>query len=223
MRRSRKTKIVATLGPASHTQEQIRTLFVAGADVFRINMSHTDHAGLASYVANIRALEAEIDRPIGILADLQGPKLRIGAMAGGGVDLETGSSVRIDLDPSPGDAHHLFLPHREVFAVLKEGGQLLIDDGRLRLRIEKTSADSVVARVEVGGRLTDRKGVNVPDALLPIAAPRERWLASFGCATSAASSSATSSTWRPSRTESECCKSCARTSAAIVLAQRRTP
>ncbi|MCE9521573.1 MAG: pyruvate kinase [Alphaproteobacteria bacterium] len=170
MRRRRNVKIVATLGPASRDPAMIKRLFEAGADVFRINMSHTDHATLASYVANIRALEAEIDRPIGILADLQGPKLRIGAMAGGGVDLETGSSVRIDLDPAPGDAHHLFLPHREVFAVLKEGGQLLIDDGRLRLRIEKASSDSVMARVEVGGRLTDRKGVNVPDALLPIAA-----------------------------------------------------
>jgi len=170
MRRRRNVKIVATLGPASRDPAMIKRLFEAGADVFRINMSHTDHAGLASYVANIRALEAEIGRPIGILADLQGPKLRIGAMAGGGVDLETGSTVKIDLDSSPGDAHHLYLPHREVFAVLKEGGQLLIDDGRLRLRIEKASADSVVARVELGGRLTDRKGVNVPDAVLPIAA-----------------------------------------------------
>ncbi|MEQ1866146.1 MAG: pyruvate kinase [Micropepsaceae bacterium] len=170
MRRRRNVKIVATLGPASRDPVMIKRLFEAGADVFRINMSHTDHAGLASYVANIRAVEAEIGRPIGILADLQGPKLRIGAMAGGGVDLEVGSAVKIDLDPSPGDAHHLFLPHREVFAVLKEGGLLLIDDGRLRLRIEKASPDSLMARVELGGRLTDRKGVNVPDALLPIAA-----------------------------------------------------
>jgi pyruvate kinase len=170
MRRRRNVKIVATLGPASRDQTMIRRLFEAGADVFRINMSHTDHAALAQYVADIRAVEAEIERPIGILADLQGPKLRIGAMAGGGVDLQTGSTVKIDLDSSPGDAHHLYLPHREVFAVLKEGGQLLIDDGRLRLRIEKVAADSATALVELGGRLTDRKGVNVPDAVLPIAA-----------------------------------------------------
>ncbi|MDZ4739668.1 MAG: pyruvate kinase [Alphaproteobacteria bacterium] len=170
MRRRRNVKIVATLGPASSDANTVKRLFEAGADVFRINMSHTDHAGLASYVATIRALEAEIGRPIGILADLQGPKLRIGAMAGGGVELETGSRIKIDLDSTPGDAHRLFLPHREVFAVLKKGGQLLIDDGRLRLRIEKVEADSATALVEVGGRLTDRKGVNVPDALLPIAA-----------------------------------------------------
>ena len=170
MRRRRNVKIVATLGPASRDAATIRKLFEAGADVFRINMSHTDHAGLANYVSMIRTIEADLERPIGILADLQGPKLRVGAMAGGGVDLVTGSVVKIDLDPAPGDAHHLFLPHKEVFAVLKPGGQLLIDDGRLRLRIESVTGDSATARVEFGGRLTDRKGVNVPDAVLPIAA-----------------------------------------------------
>jgi pyruvate kinase len=170
MRRRRNVKIVATLGPASKDAAMIRKLFEAGADVFRINMSHTDHASLASYVATIREIEAELGRPIGILADLQGPKLRVGAMAGGGVDLIDGSVVKIDLDPVPGDAHHLFLPHKEVFAVLKPGGQLLIDDGRLRLRVESVTGESATARVEVGGRLTDRKGVNVPDAVLPIAA-----------------------------------------------------
>jgi len=170
MRRRRNVKIVATLGPASRDAATIRKLFEAGADVFRINMSHTDHAGLANYVSMIRTIEADLERPIGILADLQGPKLRVGAMAGGGVDLVTGSVVKIDLDPAPGDAHHLFLPHKEVFAVLKPGGQLLIDDGRLRLRIESVTSDSATARVEFGGRLTDRKGVNVPDAVLPIAA-----------------------------------------------------
>ena len=170
MRRRRNVKIVATLGPASKEAAMIRKLFEAGADVFRINMSHTDHAGLAYYVATIRTIEAELGRPIGILADLQGPKLRIGAMAGGGVDLIAGSVVKIDLDPAPGDAHHLFLPHKEVFAVLKPGGQLLIDDGRLRLKVETVTGESATAKVEVGGRLTDRKGVNVPDAVLPIAA-----------------------------------------------------
>ncbi len=170
MRRRRNVKIVATLGPASRDRQMIRRLFDAGADVFRVNMSHTDHAGLANYVADIRAVEAEIERPIGILADLQGPKLRIGAVTGGGVDLVAGSKIRIDLDPSPGDAHHLCLPHKEIFAVLKEGGQLLIDDGRLRLKVETVSPESATATVEVGGRLTDRKGVNVPDVVLPIAA-----------------------------------------------------
>ena len=170
MRRNRNVKIVATLGPASSSPEMLEKLFLAGVDVFRINMSHTDHATLAAYVSTIRAIETELERPIGILADLQGPKLRIGAMAGGGVDLETGSVVKIDLDPAPGNAQHLYLPHKEIFAVLKPGGQLLIDDGRLRLRVESVNGDSATARVEFGGRLTDRKGVNVPDVVLPIAA-----------------------------------------------------
>jgi len=170
MRRRRSVKIVATLGPASQEPHMIRRLFEAGTDVFRINMSHTDHATLAAYVQAIRHVERAVERPIGILADLQGPKLRIGAMAGGGVDLATGSTVRIDLDPGLGDATHLCLPHREVFAVLKPDSQLLIDDGRLRLRIAESGPESAVARVELGGRLTDRKGVNVPGAVLPIAA-----------------------------------------------------
>jgi pyruvate kinase len=170
MRRRRKVKIVATLGPASRDPTMIRRLFEAGADVFRINMSHTDHAGLKSLVETIRAVEAELDRPIGILADLQGPKLRIGAVAGGAADLVADSVVRIGLDPAPGDATHLSLPHKEVFSVLKTGGQLLVDDGKLRLRVEEVYPDYVCARVEVGGKLTDRKGVNVPDVILPIAA-----------------------------------------------------
>ena len=176
MRRRRKVKILATLGPASRDAATIRKLFEAGADVFRINMSHTDHAALAGFVKTIREIEAELDRPIGILADLQGPKLRIGTVAGGGTDLVKDTVVRIGLDPAPGDATHLCLPHKEVFSVLKAGGQLLVDDGKLRLRVEEVHPDYVFARVEVGGRLTDRKGVNVPDVLLPIAAlsPKDR-------------------------------------------------
>src|SRR6185436_11102844 len=165
-----------TLGPASRDPTMIRRLFEAGADVFRINMSHTDHPALAQFVKTIREIEAELDRPIGILADLQGPKLRIGAVAGGSTNLVNNTVVRIGLDPSPGDATHLSLPHKEVFSVLKVGGQLLVDDGKLRLRVEEVHPDYVCARVEVGGKLTDRKGVNVPDVLLPIAAlsPKDR-------------------------------------------------
>jgi pyruvate kinase len=170
MRRCRSVKIVATLGPASQEPHMIRRLCEAGVDVFRINMSHTDHATLAAYVQTIRSVERAIERPIGILADLQGPRLRIGAIAGGGVDLETGATVRLDLDQGPGDATHLCLPHREVFAVLKPDSQLLVDDGRVRLRIEEAGPENAVARVEVGGHLTDHKGVNVPGAVLPIAA-----------------------------------------------------
>jgi pyruvate kinase len=170
MRRRRRVKIVATLGPASQEPHLIRRLYEAGTDVFRINMSHTDHATLAGYVETIRNVERALERPIGIMADLQGPKFRIGAMAGGGVNLETGSMVQLSLGQGLGDATHLCLPHREVFAVLTPGCPLLIDDGRMRLRITEAGPESAVARVEVGGHLTDRKGVNVPGAMLPIAA-----------------------------------------------------
>src|SRR3989475_5980772 len=170
MRRRRRVKIVATLGPASRAPHLIRCLCEAGADVFRINMSHTDHATLAGYIGAIRDVERTLARPIGILADLQGPKLRLGAMVDGGVTLETGSMVRLALDHELGDATRLCLPHREVFAVLKPDSQLLVDDGRVRLRIEEAGPESAVARVEVGGHLTDHKGVNVPGAVLPIAA-----------------------------------------------------
>ena len=170
MRRCRRVKIVATLGPASQEPHLILRLCEAGVDVFRINMSHTDHATLAEYVQTIRSVEGVLERPIGILADLQGPKLRIGTMAGGSVHLATGATIRLDLEAMPGDATHLCLPHREVFAVLKPDSQLLIDDGRVRLRITEAGPESAVARVEVGGHLTDRKGVNVPGVVLPIAA-----------------------------------------------------
>src|SRR6266446_236514 len=130
MRRCRSVKIVATLGPASQEPQILHRLCEAGVDVFRINMSHTDHATLAAYVQTIRDVERAIGLPIGILADLQGPRLRIGAIAGGSVDLETGATVRLDLDEAPGDAARLCLPHREVFAVLKPDSLLLIDDGR---------------------------------------------------------------------------------------------
>ena len=119
MRRCRRVKIVATLGPASREPHLIRRLCEAGADVFRINMSHTDHATLVGYVEAIRDVERALARPIGILTDLQGPKLRLGALVGGGVTLATGSMVRLALDQGLGDATHLCLPHREVFAVLK--------------------------------------------------------------------------------------------------------
>jgi pyruvate kinase len=182
MRRRRRVKIVATLGPASRAPHLIRRLCEAGVDVFRINMSHTDHAALANYVEAIREVERALARPIGILADLQGPKLRIGALAGGEVRLETGATVRLILDQGLGDATRLCLPHREVFAVLKPGSLLLIDDGRVRLRITEAGPESAVAQVELGGHLTDRKGVNVPGVVLPLAALSAKDRADLDCA-----------------------------------------
>ena len=168
MRRRRSTKIIATLGPASIDQKTLRTLFETGADVFRLNLSHGTHETHAKTVATIRALEREAGRPIGILTDLQGPKLRIGEIKGGKAELVTGQRVVLDLDKAGGDDKRLPLPHKEVFAALEKGVDLLIDDGRVRLRIEKAAKDRAEARVEVGGVVSDHKGVNLPGTVLAL-------------------------------------------------------
>jgi len=168
MRRARQAKIVATLGPASSTPGAIRALFEAGADVFRLNMSHGGHAEQKARMDAIRALEAEVGRPIGVVVDLQGPKLRIGRLAGGTVELAPGRPFRLDLDPTPGDATRAPLPHPEVFAALAPGADLLLDDGRLRLRVDRRGADFAQTTVVVGGALSDKKGVNLPGVRLPV-------------------------------------------------------
>jgi pyruvate kinase len=176
MHRDRKVKILATLGPASATPEMIRKLFLAGADVFRINMSHTSHDAATKMYDMIRAAEAELDRPIGILADLQGPKLRIGEITGNAAMLIEGQSFVLDLEPQAGDATRAPLPHPEIFEVLKPGSSLLIDDGRIRLTVKTTQHDRAETIVAVGGTLSSRKGVNVPDVVLPLSAlsPKDR-------------------------------------------------
>ncbi|NAZ37988.1 pyruvate kinase [Rubellimicrobium sp. CFH 75288] len=170
MRRHRKVKIVATLGPASSTKETIRALHEAGADVFRLNMSHGSHEDVAARHRFIREVEAEAGSPIAILADLQGPKLRLGLFAAGAHDLETGARFRLDLDPAPGDASRVQLPHVEIFDALRPGATLLVNDGKVRLRVESCGADFADCTVTVGGTVSDRKGVNVPDVVLPLAA-----------------------------------------------------
>jgi pyruvate kinase len=176
LHRTRRAKIVATLGPASAGPDTIARLFEAGADVFRLNFSHGEPADHAARVAVLRELEARSGRPIGILADLQGPKLRVGRFEAGAVTLEPGQAFRLDLDPVPGDARRASLPHPEIFAALVEGTELLLDDGKLRLVVQRCDARSADTRVLVGGRLSDRKGVNVPDVVLPISAltPKDR-------------------------------------------------
>ncbi len=170
LRRQRKVKIVATLGPASESVDMIRRLFLAGADVFRLNMSHGSQAEIAERHARIRAVEAELGRPIGILADLQGPKLRVGTFARGSVPLEPGQSFRFDLNGAEGDAGRVSLPHPEIFAALKPGATLLVNDGKLRLKVVDCGPEHADTVVEVGGDISNRKGVNLPDVVLPLAA-----------------------------------------------------
>jgi pyruvate kinase len=168
MRRQRKAKILATLGPASSTRDQIAALFKAGADVFRLNFSHGAHEDHKARYDLIRELEEEFERPIGILMDLQGPKLRVGPFAGGAIELKTGGKFRLDLDAAKGDAKRVQLPHPEIFEAVKIGTNLLLDDGKLRLQVKKCGKDFAEVDVLVGGRLSDRKGVNVPDVVLPL-------------------------------------------------------
>ncbi|MFM7692182.1 MAG: pyruvate kinase, partial [Alphaproteobacteria bacterium] len=174
LRRRRRTKIIATLGPASSSAEMIEKLHRAGADIFRLNFSHGSHEDHAARIATIRAVEAKVGRPIGILADVQGPKLRVGRFQAGRVQLQSGQSFRLDLNPTPGDARRVNLPHPEIIAAAQIGTSLLLDDGKLRLRVTHKRPDHLETQVVVGGPLSDRKGVNVPDVALPIPALTEK-------------------------------------------------
>lgn len=177
MKRQRQSRILATLGPASSTPERIRELFEAGADVFRLNFSHGTHEDHAARYHAIRQIEKETGRSIGILMDLQGPKLRVGKMKDGRVQLQTGQKFRLDLDPAEGDGARAHLPHPEIFAALENGTDLLLDDGKLRLRVDSFGPDFAETTVMVGGPLSDRKGVNVPGVVLPISPLTEKDLA----------------------------------------------
>ncbi|MGI9389803.1 MAG: pyruvate kinase [Boseongicola sp.] len=170
MPRQRNVKIVATLGPASNDYETIRALFDAGADVFRLNMSHGTHAEIGERHRIIREVEKDTGRPIGILADLQGPKLRVGVFAKDEEELEEGQQFRLDLDKAEGDAKRVQLPHKEIFEALEPGSHLLVNDGKIRLIVQECGSDFANCEVEVGGTISNRKGVNVPDVLLPLAA-----------------------------------------------------
>jgi pyruvate kinase len=174
LRRRRRTKIIATLGPASASPEILARLFQAGADVFRLNFSHGTHEDHAKRFAMIRELEEKFNRPIGILADVQGPKLRVGRFSGGRVHLQTGRPFRLDLNATPGDSNRVNLPHPEIIEAATIGAVLLIDDGKLRLRVVHKRADALETEVMVGGAISDNKGVNVPDVVLPIPALTEK-------------------------------------------------
>jgi pyruvate kinase len=176
MRRRRKTKILATLGPASNTPEMMRALFDAGVDVFRINMSHTSHEMLARMHGDLRKLSEDVGRPIGILCDLQGPKIRLGKLAGGPRMLVEGERIKLVLGETSDKPEEVPIPHPEIFQAIKQKHALLIDDGKVRLRLLRKADTFAEAIVEVAGEIKDRKGVNMPDTLLPMSAmtPKDR-------------------------------------------------
>ncbi|MDP3174365.1 MAG: pyruvate kinase [Phenylobacterium sp.] len=168
MIRPRRARIVATLGPAS--SGRVADLARAGADVFRVNFSHGAHAAHAEAIAEVRRAEGEVGRPLAVLADLQGPKLRLGLFKGGEAAIKVGGKLRLDLDAAPGDAKRVGVPHPEIFAALKKGASVLLDDGRVRLRVNRHGADFADTVVEAGDRLSDHKGVNLPGLTIPIPA-----------------------------------------------------
>src|SRR6185437_256919 len=182
MRRHRNAKIVATLGPSSSDAATIRALFDAGADVFRLNFSHGTQDQHRERLDIIRTIERETARPIAVLLDLQGPKLRVGTFAGSPVRLEANAAFRLDMDAAPGDATRASLPHPEIFAALTPGIELLLDDGKIRLVVERCGPAFAETRVTAGGLLSDRKGVNVPGVVLPIAilTPKDKSDLEFG-------------------------------------------
>lgn len=183
MRRNRNVKIVATLGPATSSHEAIKQLYMAGVDVFRLNMSHGTHDDIRARHAVIRKVEEEVGRPVCILADLQGPKLRVGTFESGPVMLSAGDSFRVDLDKTPGSKDRVCLPHVEIFKALEKGSRLLVNDGKIVLRVTSFSDDHADCVVEVGGEISDRKGVNVPDVVLSLDAlsPKDRKDLEFAC------------------------------------------
>jgi pyruvate kinase len=185
LRRNRNVKIVATLGPASSSPEMLEKLFLAGVDVFRINMSHTQHDLLRQLHGDIRKMEARLKRPVGILADLQGPKIRIGTFKDKEARINAGDTFVFDTDKTPGDATRVHLPHPEIFASARDGDNLLLNDGRLRVEITRAEPDRLTTRVIFGGTISDRKGVNLPDTVIPIPALTEKDRADLEAAASA--------------------------------------
>jgi pyruvate kinase len=177
MRRLRRCKIVATLGPACADPTILSALFNAGADVFRVNMSHTSHEGMREWIRKIRALEVEFARPVAILLDLQGPKLRIGAFKDDAVHLVKGAQFVLDSDPALGDINRVHLPHPEILSALKPGHTLLINDGQVRLHVTEATPQRAVAIVDVGGKISNRKGVSLPDTEIPVSSMTEKDIA----------------------------------------------
>jgi len=185
MHRKRRTKILATLGPASSTKEKITELFNAGADLFRINMSHSSHEMLNELVATLRSVEKDIGRPIGILADLQGPKLRLGEFANEKISVEAGDTITLDLDETPGTKTRIHVPHPEIIEALEPGHRILIDDGKATLKVLKASKTEALTEVVSGSKLSSRKGVSLPDSELGVSSLTEKDYADLDAALAA--------------------------------------
>ncbi|MCF6303219.1 MAG: pyruvate kinase [Devosiaceae bacterium] len=174
MKRSRRVKILATLGPASDTLDMITKLVEAGADLFRINMSHASHDLLDQTIERIRLVENALERPLGILVDLQGPKIRIGKFVNDAIELKTGDIITLDSSETEGNESRVFLPHPELFEAVKTDHRLLLDDGRIQLKAQKVTATSIQCVVVHGGKLSNKKGVSVPDSLLNMSAMTDK-------------------------------------------------
>jgi pyruvate kinase len=172
--RTRRVKVLATLGPASSTEAMIDRLHAAGADAFRVNMSHGSHESQGALIKAVRAVEKSSGRPIAVLADLQGPKLRVGRFAGGSAELVAGGAFRLDRSDTPGSATRVHLPHKEIFAAVRPGTRLLVDDGKIVLRVTAADKDAITCTVEVPGTIRDNKGVNIPDVVVPLPALTEK-------------------------------------------------
>ena len=170
MRRHRSVKIVATLGPASSDYDTVKKLFEAGADVFRLNMSHGTHEKIKQCHKIIRRVEKDLVRPIAILADLQGPKLRVGTFIDGQALLVAGDKFTLDLLAKLGDQSRVQLPHKEIYSSLNNGSSILINDGKIKLKVVDCKKNSIECEVIVGGVISNNKGVNIPDSILPVKA-----------------------------------------------------
>jgi pyruvate kinase len=182
MRRHRRVKIVATLGPASSAPEAVERLFRAGADVFRINMSHSSHEAARNLAKAVRDVGAKHRHAIGILCDLQGPKLRLGEIHGGRVFVNDGATFQFDRSKEPGTAERVYLPHKEIFKAVAPGQAMLVDDGKIRMRVVESTGDCITAEVVTGGALASRKGISLPDTLVPISSLTEKDRADLECA-----------------------------------------
>ena len=174
MEQLKNAKIVATLGPASSSNEMIRKLAIAGVNVFRLNFSHGTHETHIQNAATIRRIEQELNTPLAIMMDLQGPKIRIGVFEDGSVSLKQGAKFILDMEKDFGNSRRICLPHPEIFNALKEGTELLLDDGKIRLRIEENNGKEITTEVIDGGILSNKKGVNIPNIILPITALTEK-------------------------------------------------